>query len=285
MNFRVLLLASVFCGVVLEANAVSDKEITIYNQNMALIKESVKKDLRMGVNEVLFEEVSNDIIPQSVLVYGSNIQFIEQNFNANTEAYKDLLKRYVGKQVEVLSINPVTGKKEFSKAKVLSVKEDGKSVLEFDYGVVFDFNGTIVFKDLKENLNDNPILEVKVKANNPGTSKINLAYLTRGFSWNSNYVVNVLDDKNLSLLGRMAIENKSGSDYNDVKVNLIAGDININKERDMMLNGVVVNSLAKARFNTNNLIEEPEELAGNYLYKFPYVTNLKNNEVKQISFI
>ncbi|MHC1685939.1 MAG: hypothetical protein AB6733_23915 [Clostridiaceae bacterium] len=58
-----------------------------------------------------------------------------------------------------------------------------------------------------------------------------VSYLSGGFSWTANYVVE-LKDGILNLIGWAEIENKCGMSFENAKVKLIAGEVNRIKDED-----------------------------------------------------
>jgi len=285
MKIKTLLLGSLFCGLTFNVYAIGEnKEITIYNQDLALIKNNIRQNLNVGINEVVFEEVSKDIIAQSVLVYGDEIDVIEQSLGDRKINYSNMLKENIGKKVKTVRVNSTTGKYEFDEARILDVDEKGNAILEFDYGIQANFDGEVVFDKIPSGLSNTPILKTRIKVNHNGVKNIGLIYLTKGFSWNANYVANIVDDKFLNLLGNVSIKNNSGSNYKKINLNLVAGDVNVVREdsiQPMLLakRGIMNNMVDSA------VIDSPESLNGNYIYKLPYVTDINDGEIKQISFI
>ena len=60
------------------------------------------------------------------------------------------------------------------------------------------------------------------------TSDCEVAYRTTGFSWKSDYTIIVDEsEKKADFGGWVTIDNRSGKRYEDVKLKLIAGDVNI----------------------------------------------------------
>ena len=96
-------------------NANADVKITIYNQDLALIKKSKNIDLKQGINNIIFDEIAQSIKPESVIIYGDNFKVIEQNFDNTPLNYSNLLKANVGNTVKTLRINPQTQKSYGSK--------------------------------------------------------------------------------------------------------------------------------------------------------------------------
>lgn len=265
----------------------AETEISIYNQDLALIKKSQTLTLQQGVNEVIFDEVAAELKPESAFVYGQGIRVLEQNYDYAGINYITMLNANVGKEVKTVRQNPSTGANIFEKALLIAV--DGVTpVLKFDYGIETAFNGRVLFDEIPAELNSTPILMARVEAAAAGDKKLSLAYLAGGFSWKANYVAKVNDEKTLSLLGRAAVTNNSGSGYENVSVNLIAGDVNTVQEylaRPMLKTLGTNRVMAMDSFEAAPMIEAPVSLDSYYVYKIPEKTVLKNGQMKMVSFL
>lgn len=266
----------------------AETEISIYNQDLALIKKSQVLDLNRGVNEVVFDEVAEKFKPESAFVYGKGIRVLEQNYDYAGINYVTMLNANVGKMVNTVRQNPSTGANIYEKALLVAV--DGATpVLKFDYGIETAFNGRVIFDEIPKELNSTPVLMAKVEAAQQGETDLELAYLTGGFQWKANYVAKVEDENTLSLLGRAAITNNSGSGYENISVNLIAGDVNTVQEyvaRPMFKAVQMTNSYeAMDSFAGAPMIEAPVSLDSYYVYKIPEKTSLKNGQMKMVSFL
>ncbi len=289
MKISTIVLMSAVSFLAMNARA-TETELTIYNQNLALIKKAQKIELSSGVNEVVFDEAAKQMRPESAFIYGDGVKVLEQNYDYAGINYMTLLNANIGKEVKTVRQNSQTGANIFEKAMLLAV--DGMTpVLKFDYGIESNFNGRVVFDEVPFGLNSEPVLRAKVWAEKAGVNNLNLAYLANGFSWQANYVVKVNDKDTLSVLGRVSLNNSSGSDYNDVAVNLIAGDVNVvnSVAQPRMYKMAMMNTMATGAMMDSAMpeaaMEMPESLNGYYVYKIPQKTTLKDGQIKQVSFI
>ena len=257
--------------------------LSIYNSNLALIKDSRPARLESGVNEVIFDGVSRDIQPETAIIYGQGIKVLEQNYSYNLINEDNLIKQAVGKEVLTVRESPDDGENIFEKAVILGV-DSGKPILRFKYGIETDFNGRVVFHEIPADLSNKPILAAKINSNSSGDKLLNLAYLTSGLSWKTDYVANINNKTSLDLTGWVTINNESGIDYNNAKIQLIAGDVNI--VRPAMQPRMM---LTKSFGITDNAIEatsvEPEQINSYELYTLPSITTIKDKQKKQISLI
>lgn len=265
-------------------------EITIYNQDLALIKKRQQVKLNKGINEVVFDEVARQMRPESAFIFGDGVKILEQNYDYAGVNYMNMLSAFVGKEVKTVRTNPATGENIYEKAILLAA--DGMSpVLKFDYGIETNFPGRVLFDKVPLGLNSTPVLKARAETAEAGEKELRLAYLTSGFSWEANYVAKVNDEKTLELLGRVSLSNSSGSAYDNVSVNLIAGDVNTVGAvlQPRMFKRAMVNAMALgAAMDTMEaapVISAPQNLNGYYIYKIPQPTSLKDGQIKQVSFV
>lgn len=271
-------------------NALAATELTIYNENLALIKTEQKVTLNEGINEVVFKDAAERMLPQSAFIYGNGIKIIEQNYDyagINTET---LLTANIGKTVKTVRTDEKTGENIFETATLIAVN-GFTPVLKFDYGIETNFPGRVVFENIPQSLNVSPVFKAKAQTAAAGEKNLNLIYLASGFSWSANYIAKINNDETFSLLGRVAINNNSGSSFEDVAVSTIAGDVNTVSEvlaprmyKSAMLNTMAAGAVAETAMD-DAVIEAPSSVGGYYVYKMPEKVTLKNGQIKQISFI
>lgn len=282
----ILLMATTFLA---GSAMAAETEISIYNQNLALIKKNQTLNLNQGVNEIVFDEVAQQLQPESAFIYGQGVRVLEQNYDYAGINYTTMLNAVVGKKVKTVRQNPSTGQNIYEEAELIAT--DGQfPVLKFDYGIETNFPGRVLFDKVPPELNSTPVLMAKVEAATTGKTDLGLAYLASGFSWEANYVAKINDERTLSLLGRASISNNSGSGYDKATVNLIAGDVNtVRSVMQPRLKGVRANLMFASANGMDSfdeaVIDEPMSLNGYYVYKIPSKTTLKNGQIKQVSFI
>src|ERR1700752_4195401 len=97
--------------------------VTIYNENLALVKDRRKLQLDAGTGNLAFVDVSAQIRPETALLHALNgkLAVLEQNFEFDLLTPEKLLEESVGETVRVIKTNPQTGSETFEEAKILSV--------------------------------------------------------------------------------------------------------------------------------------------------------------------
>ena len=258
--------------------------LSIYNQNIALVKDSRTTNLANGINDIIFDGVAQKIQPETALIYGDGIKVSEQNYNYNLMSYENFIKQSVGQEVNTIRQNPTTGENIYERATILGYA-DGQLILRFPYGIDTKFPGRIVFNQIPAGSSNKPTLEARINAVNGGNKTLNLAYLTDGINWKTDYVVHVNSPTNLDLTGWVTINNESGVDYENAKIQLIAGDVNV--VRDFVRPRMMLMAAKGMNDSIANSIEsvEPETLSSYELYTLPTTTSIKDHQTKQIALL
>ena len=257
--------------------------VTIYNENRALIKDERRVNLTAGLNELAFQGVSAKMMPQTALLKGAGLSTREQNFNFDLLTKDALLKKSVGQKVTVEYIDPATGKTRRESAEVLAYNE-GRPVLKIDGKIESDYPGRVIFDSIPDNLRAEPTLTISALADVAGAETVELDYLTTGLSWKADYVAKLNADENkMSLNGFVTLTNNSGASYKQALLQLVAGDVNVVRDYDARPRMMMVKAGLAFDSSENNL--EAEALTDFYIYTVPHKTDLLSNQTKQVALL
>ena len=83
--------------------------VTIYNANLAMVRDQRSVTLAKGLNQLAFESVSARIRPETALLSsGQGVMFrlLEQNFDYDLLTPRKLLEKSVGGTVRIVRTNP-----------------------------------------------------------------------------------------------------------------------------------------------------------------------------------
>ncbi|OGS19631.1 MAG: hypothetical protein A3J83_04875 [Elusimicrobia bacterium RIFOXYA2_FULL_40_6] len=278
------MLISFFCTSIALPGEV---ELTVYNQNLGLVKERRILDLDKGIKKIEFTDVAAQIDPTSVrfksLTAPDDCRILEQNFEYDLVSHSKLLQKYIGKEIEIQrNSGEKNDKKEIIKGILLS-STDGLT-LKVDDKILLNPQGEVVLSKLPEGLITRPTLSWLLENNKPGKQDVEIDYLTNGINWSADYViVSDANDKNIGLTGWVTIDNKSGASYDNAKLKLIAGD----------LNRISPPGYAVARYKSDNMVAMAEAKAPQFdeklffeyhMYTLQRRSNIRDNETKQIEF-
>ncbi len=265
--------------------------LTVYNSDLALVQDVRDLAIGAGRQRLEFKDVSGKIRPETVSLTAPDIGIVEQNFDYDLLTPEKLMEKAVGKQVQIVRINPGTGAQTTETATVLSVNEgvvlkigDKIEVLRQD-----DIPTRVIFDGIPQNLRAKPTLSVTVDSARAGLRAATLSYLTTGLSWKADYVA-LFDEGpgKLDLQGWVTLTNTSGVDYPEAAVQLVAGDVNlINNEQDYWQRRTQLRNNSVRRPGTGGVPTEtgPTALADYYLYPLPGHTTVAQNQTKQVSFL
>ncbi len=255
--------------------------VTIYNQDLALVRDARVMNLIKGENDVAFIDVSGHIQPETALLKssGGKLDVLEQNFDFDLLTPEKLLEKSVGGTVRVIVTDPKTGKETVEEAKVLSVANG--VVLQIGDRIETQAPGRIVFAEVPPNLRSRPTLVTKISSDTAGKLPVELDYLTGGLSWAADYVAELApDEHSIELKGWVTLTNTSGTSYRNAKLQLVAGDVN--RVRQQMVAGagtaMPMSQAAPAPMAEQALFEY-------HLYTLGRPTTIAENQTKQVELL
>jgi len=257
--------------------------LTIYNQDLALVKDTRDISFVSGRNEIKFSEVAEKIDPTSVhfqvLSAPEKIYLLEQNYQYDLVSSDKILEKYLDKNIQIL-----TKDGKFYEGVLLSYAPDNLTLREKENSIRIVNRAQVIdlsFPKLPEGLITRPTLVWLLDSKIQGKQKTEVSYLTNGINWHAEYVaVADKDDKNLELSGWVSIDNRSGATYPDAKLKLIAGEVHRVEERVVrpLYKGEAEMALGMARATF-----EEKPFFEYHLYTLQFPSTVKDNEIKQIS--
>ncbi len=282
LAFSTLALAEVVTEMTSTAADRSGTAVTVYNDNLALVKERRKLNLPAGPVRLSLREVSAQLQAETALlraVTGKPITLIEQNFDFDLLTPQKLLDKYVGHEVTVIRTIPFNGVETREKATVLAAGQG--TVLRFADRIETGVPGRIVYDSVPPNLRDRPTLSVLFDGAG-GNQTVELSYLTGGLSWKADYVAELAaDGKSLDLSGWVTLTNSSGASYDNANLQLVAGTVNRMANRQPMSLGNMVKEMSDRAAPA----PREESLADYHLYTFERPTTLAENQTKQLALL
>lgn len=270
------------------ASGAADREavaVTVYNDDLALVKERRRVDLPAGLTRLSLRDVAAQMRPETALlraVSGQPLGLVEQNFDFDLLTPQKLLEKYVGREVTVIRPHPNNDSERRETATVLAAGPAGypSAVLRFADRIETGVPGRLAFDSVPANLRDRPTLSVLLEAGG-GKQAVELSYLTGGLSWQADYVANLsADGKSLDLNGWVTLTNRSGAGFDNATLQLVAGTLNRVRTQDSR---VYAMAAPAARARTQEAIQEA--LMDYHLYSFERPTSIANNQTKQLALL
>ena len=256
--------------------------VTIYNTDLALVKDLRRVSLAAGENRLAWRNVSQHIRPETALLTetagGPGIRLVEQNFDFDLLTPESLLKKYVGRTVQVIRTNE-DGDRTVEEASVLAANQG--TVLRYADRIETGVVGHLAFPDVPETLRDRPTLVLHLESAGAGEGALELSYLSGGMGWKADYVANLSGDgSSMDLNGWVTLTNESGVSYRRAQVQLVAGELNRVRDAYPPSPKARMAMMAEAA-----PMPEQEALDEYHLYTLPRPTDVLDNQTKQVALL
>lgn len=266
-------------------NARKNLDMVIYNGNRALVKDTRSVPMKAGQNEIAFSEVSDQIIPTSVLLNGNNITFLENNFNYDVLSYESLLRKSVGETVTTEYMNPKTGLLETNQAELLAINGINPT-LRINGKIDSSFPGRILFNRVPANLRTKPTLVMSVSTPTESKQDLTLNYMTTGLSWNADYVAQISEDnKSMNLDGWVSLTNNSETEFKNANLKVVAGDVHLTHARPIVRDGIYMDREGAMVMARNSVAMQEENIGDYHMYSLPRKTDIMPLQTKQVSLL
>src|SRR6266404_5082009 len=262
--------------------------ITVYNSNLGLVRETRRLTLSQGQVALRFADVTAQIRPETVhlssLTAPTSLRILEQNHQYDLLNPAKLLDKFVGKQITLVLRHYQNNTETFEPVQATLLSNNG--------GQVWRINGQIVinpsniaemrFPDLPKNLVATPTLVWDVDNRESAAQTVEASYLTGGMNWRADYVllVDAADAKG-DLQGWVTLTNGSGATFEDARLQLVAGDVN--RVSDQRTYGVAEAMLRKDAASESQFQEQG--FFEYHLYTLQRPTTIRDNETKQVSLL
>jgi len=258
----------------------SATEVTVYNNNLSLVKEKRRLELKSGVNRVEYTNVAALIDPTSVMfedTKNKDTAVLEQNYEYDLVSSQKLLEKFLDKEITATE-------KEGSTYTGTLLSNDGGVVLRLNDGKVITLSGVskVEFPD-SAGLLTKPTLVWQVYSPTSGKRDVLTSYLTGGMSWKANYIVKTsADDTKADIQAWVSVDNNAGTTYEGAKLKLVAGEIHRVVEPEKIYEDVILENVMYSQ-PKSGFVEET--LFEYHLYTLERPATLKNKQVKQISLL
>jgi len=260
--------------------------VTIYNENLALIKDLRRVTFEAGRNRLALREVSGRMRPETALLrsvsHPGSLSLLEQNFDFDLLTPAKLLEKYVGRNVRIIKTHPTTGAETIETATILAA--NGGVVMRIGDRIETGLPGRIVYDGVPANLRDRPTLVTELDAARAGSQSVELSYLSAGLAWKADYVAELnASDSALDLNGWVTLTNTSGTSYPNAKLQLVAGDVN--RVRDEMIMAAKASRMREAAAAAPRSDMAQEALFEYHLYTLQRPTTIADNQTKQVALL
>jgi hypothetical protein len=230
----ILLLAVLFSAGI----AGADPALTIYNQNFAVVRDTVPLDLKAGDNSVIYSGATAQVEPDSVILRDPtgkhSLQILEQNYRNDPVSQELLLSLFEGKTIDFekrrMKDNtqvdePISGK--IIRSGYVPGGATEQPIIEVNGKLQFSLPGEPRFPDLGDDTVLKPAFNWLLQSDKPGKFDAEVGYVTGGFDWSASYnLVSPEKGDLVDLVGWITMNNNSGKTFENARIKLMAGDVN-----------------------------------------------------------
>ena len=291
------------CLWIMPARA-AEPQLTIYNQNFAVVRVLIPLDLKTGENRVQFTDTTAYLEPSSVILRdpsgARSLQILEQNYRADPISQQLLLSLFEGKTLDFLvqrgdHTEIVQGKivrsgylppqpfspygNPYSGNQVLAQQP----IIEVNGKLRFEIPGTPLFPTLADDTILKPTLNWILMTDKPGAVNAEFSYVTGQMNWNADYNLVAPEEGDvLDLIGWVTIHNQTGKTFESARIKLMAGRVNKIQPTFADSFGTVGGMLTAAAMPGQVSEKTFEEY---HLYELHRPTTLHDQEIKQVEFV
>src|SRR3989449_4688901 len=269
-------------------NDQTDLNVTVYNSNIALIRDVRQLSLPGGIFRLKFMDIAATVNPATVhfrsLTDADKLGVIEQNYEYDLLEPAKLLHKYVGKEVTLVRAYQENGTTKREEIKATLLSDNNGPVWKIGNDIVTGmYAESYRFPEVPANLYDRPTLLMALENSGPRKQQIEASYLANNLSWNADYVLTVArDDKNADLDGWVTVVNNSGTAFHNARLQLVAGELNRLPQapgvRGDVAREMVMSKAAPTQF-------QQEAFSEYHLYSLGRKTSVEDKETKQISLL
>jgi len=258
-------------------------EVTVYNSNIGLVKDTRRIQIPEGEGELRFMDVASGILPYTVHIQSvdspDSLNVLEQNYEYDLMDSNKLLDKYVGKNIKIMTMSH-ENKKDIVEATLLSNNEG--QIYKINNEIYLGYPGSQILPELPENLIAKPTLTWDYDNRNPLPQIIQVAYLTDNITWQADYIVVVnKEDTSADIEGWVTLDNKSGATYRNARLKLVAGQVNRVQAAEPVRARMGMQAMKAAfapQFQEQTFFEY-------HIYDLQRRTTIKDNQTKQVQLL
>ncbi len=218
--------------------------LTLYNQNFAVVRQSLALRLKKGANRVAFENVTARLEPDSVVLRDPagkwKFRVLEQSYRNDTASTDLLLPLFQGKTLQFLVrpsyYDPVGATPKVITGKLIRAGRNGgdygsypgvSPIVEVDGKLRFNLPGEVIFPPSSvTGVLLRPTLQWTLTSETAGLLNAEAAYISSGFTWQASYnLISPEVGDTMDLVGWVTMTNQSGRTFENARIQLVAGDV------------------------------------------------------------
>ncbi|QJB56688.1 DUF4139 domain-containing protein [Pseudodesulfovibrio sp. zrk46] len=278
-----LALTLLLCVPYSHAATVKGASVTVYNSGRALVKESRSVTLPQGMASVIFKDVPQSMDPTSVHASAKDMKVLGLQYSYSPITIKNLLDRYIGKELTVILPDPSNTEGRILKKAIL-VSNEGRPIFTVGNEVYVGNYDALLLPEMPGDLQTEPTLTLTTDNAHAGKRNVELRYLMSGLQWRADYTLSLDKTGETGAMDVWAtINNSSGRAFSGSSVKLVAGDVKqeMGGRRMYKANAMVMEAAAAPMMDAAP--PQEEEFAQFHVYSVPRSVSLPASGTRQVS--
>jgi len=265
----------------------TDLSITVYNSDLALVRDVREISLPSGVFPLKFMDIAASVNPATVhfrsLSDSGRLTVLEQNYEYDLLEPQKLLAKYVGREVTMVRQQFEDNSTRWVDVKATLIANNNGPIWRIGNEIVTGYPaGMFRFPSLPGNLYDRPTLLWTLENSGAQRQRVETSYLAGKLSWKADYVLTVNREETAADLdGWVTLVNNSGTAFENAKLQLVAGDLN-RVRQELQVAGRMY-SQAQTVTEAAPMVQQP--FNEYHLYTLARRTSVNNNQSKQVSML
>lgn len=253
--------------------------LVIQQNGQALVSEQRTLALPKGAGQIVLPNLPSSLEAQTLQVQSktapSSLEIKDFALDTEILSPSTLLRRHVGRQVMLILPDGKTRDGRIQKeATVLSTDE--APLFLVDGRVYSGPVESISYPEFPENLGPKPRLTMNLVNTGPARHTLELCYLAQEIGWSMDYVLTLNKAGSSALLsGWATLSNRSGRDFKNAQVELLAGEPRT--EHAMPMRAFA----GKAALMADSAPAQSQELFEYHLYRLPKPLTLADQQSRQ----
>lgn len=281
-----------------------ETSLTIYNGDFAVVRDTLKLDLKPGPHQVRYSDVALYAEPSSVILRDlsgkAEMQIQEQAFRGGAVSQETMLAWVEGQTIDFLRYDE--GKPHTIQGKVIraprartessssSSEQKTPSVqpmIEVNGKVQFELPGTPLFPPAGPDRAIKPEFAWTVTTPTEIQVEAEVAYTAYAINWFADYnIIASEESDDVQVLGWITIDNQTGKNFENAKVKFVAGMMSKLDPRAKAAPHSASEATTERAIVTGSYIPiEPKDLDEYYIYTHPAPISIHDREQKQVQFL
>lgn len=257
--------------------------LVVQQNGQALVTELRSLTLPKGEGNVLLPDLPNTIDAHTLQVRSkgaaSDLAIRDLTLDDDLLTPSNLLLRHLGKKITlILPDGKTQGGRIQKEATLLSTQE--APVFLIDGAIYAGPYEAVIYPELPKGLSPRPRLALNVNNSGPTRQDLELTYIAKELSWRMDYVLTMNKASTSGqLTGWVTLQNRSGADFGDAAVELLAGEP---RSTSQFIPRAMYASKAMAAPESMDASSAPEELFEYHLYRLKRPVTLANQQSRQV---